>query len=179
MLAFISPLQVAQHVSGNHVPIFRSWRLRSVIATCWYCAVTMNGVIVTAQYQHVAITLRSCQLLKMGTWLPETCWGTCKGEIKDDTKVTSSWFLIHTKLCSIWAKDNKIIHTKKPRWRRDFPTVQTGPETHPTSCKMGTWSFSRVKCGRGVLLTTHPLLVLRSWKSRAIPLPTFWATPGL
>ena len=29
-----------------------------------------------------------------------------------------------------------------------------------------------VKCGRGVLLTTHPLLVPRSWKSRAIPLPT-------
>ena len=27
----------------------------------------------TAQYQHVAITLRSPQLLKMGTWLPETC----------------------------------------------------------------------------------------------------------
>jgi len=27
----------------------------------------------TAQYQNVAITLRSCQLLKMGTWLPETC----------------------------------------------------------------------------------------------------------
>ena len=27
----------------------------------------------TAQYQHVAIILRSCQLLKMGTWLPETC----------------------------------------------------------------------------------------------------------
>ena len=32
-----------------------------------------------------------------------------------------------------------------------------------------------VKCGRGVLLTTHPLLVPRSWKSRAIPLPTLWA----
>ena len=32
---------------------------------------------------------------------------------------------------------------------------------------------------RGVLLTTHPLLVPRSWKSRAIPLPTLWATPGL
>ena len=28
---------------------------------------------------------------------------------------------------------------------------------------------SRVKCGRGVLLTTHPLLVPRSWKSRVIP----------
>ena len=33
-----------------------------------------------------------------------------------------------------------------------------------------------VKCGRGVLLTTHPLLVPRSWKSRAIPLPNLWAT---
>jgi len=36
-----------------------------------------------------------------------------------------------------------------------------------------------VKGGQGVLLTTHPLLVLRLWKSRAIPLPTLWATPGL
>ena len=44
---------------------------------------------------------------------------------------------------------------------------------------MGTGSFPCVKCGRGVLLTTHPLLVPRSWKSRAIPLPTLWATLGL
>jgi len=36
-----------------------------------------------------------------------------------------------------------------------------------------------LKCGRGVLLTTYPLLVPRSWKSRDIPLPTLWATPGL
>ena len=45
-----------------------------------------------------------------------------------------------------------------------------------------TWvpGLSRgVKCGRDVLLTTHPLLVPRSWKSRAITLPTLWATPGL
>jgi len=33
-------------------------------------------------------------------------------------------------------------------------------------------SFPGVKCGRGVLLTTHPILVPRSWKSRAITLPT-------
>ena len=39
VLSFISHLQVAQHVLGNHVPIFRSWWLRSVITTCWYCAV--------------------------------------------------------------------------------------------------------------------------------------------
>jgi len=44
----------------------------------------------TAKYQHVAITLLSRQLLKMGTWLPETCWATCKGEIKDNTK----WHLV-------------------------------------------------------------------------------------
>jgi hypothetical protein len=59
---------------------------------------------------------------------------------------------------------------------RDFPPVQTGPGTHPASCTMSTESFPGVKCGRGVLLTTHPLLVPRSWKSRAIPLPTLWAT---
>jgi hypothetical protein len=44
---------------------------------------------------------------------------------------------------------------------------------------MDTGSFPGVKYGRGVLLTTHHLLVLWSWKSRAIPLPTLWATPGL
>ena len=56
----------------------------------------------TAQHQHVAITLRSRQLLKMGTWLPETCWATCKWEIKDNTKVIFSWFLIHTELrCTV------------------------------------------------------------------------------
>jgi hypothetical protein len=49
------------------------------------------------------------------------------------------------------------------RWGRDFPPLQTGPGAHPASCKMGTGSFPGVKCGRGVLLTTHPLLVSRSW----------------
>jgi len=62
--------------------------------------------------------------------------------------------------------------------RIDFPPVQTGPGTHPASCTMGIGSFTGVKYGRGVLLTTHPLLVSRSWKSRAIPLPTLWATAG-
>jgi len=33
-----------------------------------------------------------------------------------------------------------------------------------------------IKYGQGVLLTTHPLLVL--WKSRAIPLLSLWATTG-
>ena len=45
VLSFISTLQVAQHVSDNHLPVFRSWQLSSVIPTCWYCAVTMSGII--------------------------------------------------------------------------------------------------------------------------------------
>jgi len=44
------------------------------------------------------------------------------------------------------------------RWGRDFPPVQAGSGAHPASCTMGTGSFPGVKCGRGVLLTTHPLL---------------------
>jgi len=65
------------------------------------------------------------------------------------------------------------------RWGQDFLPFQTGPGAHPASCKMDTGSFPGVKCDRGVLLTTHHLLVPRSLKSRAVPLPTLWATPGL
>jgi hypothetical protein len=43
---------------------------------------------------------------------------------------------------------------------------------------MGTGSFPRVKYGRGVLLTTHPLPVLWSCKSIAISLLTLWAITG-
>jgi len=88
---FISLLIVTQHVSGNHMPIIRSLRLRDVIASCWYvpwlqegCQVRLAGSasmdgFVSRQlsrshstYQHEAITSRSRQLLMMGTWLPET-----------------------------------------------------------------------------------------------------------
>ena len=61
---------------------------------------------------------------------------------------------------------------------RYFPPVQTGPEAHPVSCKMGTGSFPVVKYGRVVLLITQPLLVPRLWKSRAILLPILCATTG-
>ena len=40
---FISLLIVAQHVSGNHVPIIRSLRLRDVIASCWYVSWLQGG----------------------------------------------------------------------------------------------------------------------------------------
>ena len=76
-------------------------------------------------------------------------------------------------------ENNYTFFGIESQWGRDFLLVQTCPGTHPASCKIGTSSFPGVKCGRGVLLTTHPLIVPRSWKSRAIPLPTLWATPGL
>ena len=57
------------------------------------------------------------------------------------------------------------------RWGARFSAlVQTGPGVHPASCTTGTGSFPGVKSGRRVTLTPHHLLVLRSRKSRAIPL---------
>jgi len=64
-----------------------------------------------------------------------------------------------------------------PVWR-DFPPIQTGLGAHPASCTIGTGSNPGVKYGRGLLLTTHPLLVPGSWKSRAIALLALWATTG-
>jgi len=61
------------------------------------------------------------------------------------------------------------------RWGRDFPPVQTGPWAHPVSSTVGTRSFPGVKCSRGVLLTTHPLLVPCRGHGRV---PTLWTTPG-
>ena len=62
------------------------------------------------------------------------------------------------------------------RWGTKFSApVQTGPGAHPASCTMDIGSFPGVKCGRGVLLTTHTLLVPWSRKSIAIPLLPLWA----
>jgi hypothetical protein len=65
------------------------------------------------------------------------------------------------------------------RWGRNFPPVQTGPGANLAYCTMNTGSFPGLKCNRGVLLTTHPLLAPRSWKSRAIPLPPSESKPSL
>ena len=78
---------------------------------------------------------------------------------------------------SDWAT-GWTVRDRIPVGTRFSAPVQTGPGAHPASCTIGTGFFLGVKCGRSVLLTTHPLLV-RSWKSRAITLPTLWATPGL
>ena len=75
----------------------------------------------------------------------------------------AQWF-IATELRAGRSRDRIPVVT------RFSAPVRTGPGAHPASCKMGTGFFLGVNCGRGVLLTTHPLLLPRSWKSRAIPL---------
>jgi hypothetical protein len=63
----ISLLIVSQHVSGNHVPIIRSWWLRDVTASCWYVP-----------------------------WLREGCQVPLAGSASRIQKVTSSWFFLST-----------------------------------------------------------------------------------
>jgi hypothetical protein len=51
---------------------------------------------------------------------------------------------------------------ESPGGARFSAPVQTGPESQPASCTMGTGSFLGVRCGLGVTLTPHRLQVLRS-----------------
>jgi len=88
--------------------------------------------------------------------------------------VTLSWSVVHTSHLSYEYKCGPsslvgIATELRARWsgiespwERDFPPVQNGPGAHLAFCTMGTGSFPEIKCGRGVLLTTHPLLVPRS-----------------
>jgi len=54
------------------------------------------------------------------------------------------------------------VRGSNPDGARFSAPVQTGPEAHPASCKMGTGSYPGVSFCRGVTLTPHPLLVQRS-----------------
>ena len=93
---------------------------------------------------------------------------------------------VHIPISHLLEIHPNIIHPSTPRSPQWSPSLQfphqtlyTPPLTYLLNFKLGTGSFPRVKCGRGVKLTTHPVLVPRSRKSRAIPLLTLWATPGL
>ena len=77
-------------------------------------------------------------------------------------------FLMYDHVFQLYSRQDLIFSWQ---WSAFCPQ-----RAHPASCTIGTGSFLGVKSGRGVLLTTHSLLVPLSWKRRAIPLPTLWAT---
>jgi len=63
-------------------------------------------------------------------------------------------------IATVYGLDGPGIES---RWGARFSTpVQTGPGSHPASCKMGTGSFPGVMYCRGVTLTPHSLLVQKS-----------------
>jgi hypothetical protein len=74
-------------------------------------------------------------------------------------------------IVSDYGLDDRAIEVRSPAEAKDFSSnlcVQTGSGAHPASCPMGTAVLSPgVKHGRGVTLTTHPHLVLRSRMSRS------------
>jgi hypothetical protein len=65
-------------------------------------------------------------------------------------------------IATVYGLDVPGIESRIPVGARFSAPVQTGPEAHPASRTMGTGSFPEVSCGRGVMLTPHLLLVLRS-----------------
>jgi hypothetical protein len=104
----------------------------------------------------------------------------CPEGVVCDTAVTTSvpCSLRHDASLTPWFQwtrayglDNRAIGVRSPAGAKDFSSnlcVQTGSGAHPASCTMGTGVLSPgVKRGRGVMLTTHPLLVPMSWMSRS------------
>jgi hypothetical protein len=61
-----------------------------------------------------------------------------------------------------YGLDGSGFEKKIPVGARFFAHVQIGLGAYPASCTMGTRSFPGVESGRGVTVTPHPLLVLRS-----------------
>jgi hypothetical protein len=81
--------------------------------------------------------------------------------VRQNTEWMNEWILVYITF-EYLILATYILSDRIPVGARFSAPVQTGPEAHPVSCKMGIGSFPRVRCGRGVTLTPHPLLVPRS-----------------
>jgi hypothetical protein len=110
-------------------------------------------------------------------WSADLNVGTL-AQARGSTSIFKRWY--HVVWCrgssgsivSDYELDDRAIGVRSPAEVKDFSSnlcVQTGSGAHPASCTMGTGGgvlSPGVKRGRGVMLTTHPHLVPRSWMSR-------------
>ena len=155
-------------MSGN--AINRSYRL-TLTAAIYTLTITSDTCVFTDECR-ICLQLHAAFHVAISAPCVCVCVCVCVSSALIDTKVRDFTLDIcgscgpgsSVGIVTDYGLEGPVIES----WRgRDFPPVQTGNGAHPASCKMGTWSFQGVKCGRGVLLTTHPLLVPRSWNSRA------------
>jgi hypothetical protein len=87
-------------------------------------------------------------------------------------KLKSNFFLLTTR----YGLEGPGIESRWVEIFRTYPDQLRGP---PSLLYNGYRVFPWGKGGRGVMLTTHPLLVPRLRKSWAIPLLTLWVLLGL
>ena len=114
-----------------------------------------------------SISIQNC--LFRGNWIRAKMGPVaCVYQNNKETTILRAWAGWLSRY-SDWLRAGRSGDRIPVRARFSLP-VQTGPGAHPASYTMGTGSFPRVKSGRGVTLTPHPLLVPWSWKGRAIPL---------
>ena len=113
--------------------------VRVYMAVCFVCFCSILQIIYSYCYIcSVLFILFHCVLL---------CIVLCKCVL----------YYCHRRLPTGWT-----VLGSNPGGARFSAPVQTGPEAHPASCTMGIGSFPELRCGRGVTLTPHPVLVQRS-----------------
>jgi len=101
--------------------------------------------------------------------------------LKVDIRTGFQFF--HIPLASLGARITRYSDSLRARRSGDripvegeiFHTRPDRPWGPPSLLYNVYWVFPGVKGSRGVMPTTHPYLVPRSWKSRAIPLLPLWA----
>ena len=91
---FISLLIVAQHFSGNHVPTIRSWRLRDVIASCWYVPWLQEGC-----QDHLAVDVTFC-ILYFSSNSCSTCF---RQPCAHHQELTTAWCYSLVLVCAVAA----------------------------------------------------------------------------
>jgi len=110
-----------------------------------------------------------CEVTVWKKWRYWNCWN-------DINVALDSWMVNFLKVGRVAQSVQRLTKS----WTvRDRNPVGTRFSARPASCKMGTGSFPGGKVRPGRAVDHSPLLVPRSCKSTAIPLPTLWATPGL